>query len=87
MHSPIVHNELLGLADVEQQVVVRAPISVLQAHLSPSDMQPVVMVSSTGAVCGRTVVGEQDVLQGAEHTPLRRAGAECHCGGGDTAKP
>ena len=70
---PVVHEQLLGLADIEGEVVVLAP------HCEVSDLIPIGyrhqaylhflnsnLNEGVGVVCGHAVMGEQGV-----HTPLR----------------
>jgi hypothetical protein len=75
---PVVHNQLLCLADIEGEVVVLAP------HCQVSDLLPIIIFSDqanhrcvvstldgVGVVHSHAVVGKQRVQEGTKHASLR----------------
>jgi hypothetical protein len=83
---PVVHHQLLGLSDVEVEVVVPAQ------HCQVTDLIPVgyLIVSGDQAyhhvvVRAHAVVGEQGVQEGTKQTPLWGPRVHGQRGGGDVA--
>ena len=96
--SPIVHDQLLGLTDIEGEVVV--PVS----HCQVTDLLPIGclivagdqayhhrVVSKTedgvGVMRGHSVMGEQGVQEGTKDTPLWGPRVKGKCGRNDVAYP
>ena len=82
-HFPVVHDQLLCIADIEGEVVVLAPHWQFSDLLSSGclivfgDMAYQCCVFSTlndgvGVVRGHTGVGEQGVKEGTKHAPVLR---------------
>ena len=82
---PVIHNQLLCLADIEGEVAVPAP------HCQVTDLLPPLIVvgdqalhrcvvskdnDCVGDVYGHTVVGEQGVQEVTMHAPLREPHVE-----------
>ena len=89
---PVIHNQLLGFADVEMEVVIltlRCQLFDLLSvcHLvgvgDQADGGRVVskLHDGVGAVCGHAVVSEQGIEERAEHAALRSSGVEDQGGG------
>ena len=89
---PVVHDQLLYLADVEGEVVVLAP------QCQVSDLLPVGCLivigdqayhrcvicklnDGVGVMRGHAVVGEQGLLEGTKHVPMRGSRVEAQRGG------
>lgn len=87
---PVVHDELLGLLSVKQQVVSVAPLSQTIHFLPVSGLIVVTdEANHRGVICklndgvrttGRSaVVGEEGVEERAHHTALWYTGVHCDC--------